>query len=288
MPFANQCVSSKEDITLNIFSQNTWGVPVISSKRKKRYQNLSYATQKIDADLFLLQETFSKEFTEKYFINPWQRRYQYFSRGNEKNLATLDFTSSGLTTLSKYPIVETRFHPFDKEILFDSLAAKGILISRIQLPNGHEIDVYNLHLQSGEPFKKKAISIRKEQLKQIADLVQDYSGINRTILLVGDFNFIENSPEYDFIVDEDGELEDGSLQFLDISRELYSDPSLNPFVTYRYNKPLKESRLDYVLLRPASGWTWEPFCSDIEIRDLKVSDHNALLAQITLRPEESS
>ena len=56
--------------------------------------------------------------------------------------------NSGLLTLSKYPIVVTEFVEYKAKAGIDSLATKGVLYSKIKMPNHHHVHVFNTHLQA--------------------------------------------------------------------------------------------------------------------------------------------
>lgn len=67
----------------------------------------------------------------------------------------------------------------------DCFAEKGVLMVRLRLTNGAEVDVYNTHLEAGGGAKDQ--DIRTKQLSMIADFMKKHSA-GRAVLFGGDFN----------------------------------------------------------------------------------------------------
>lgn len=67
----------------------------------------------------------------------------------------------------------------------DCFAEKGVLMVRLRLANGAEVDVYNTHLEAGGGQKDQ--DIRVKQLSMIADFMKRHSS-GRAVLFGGDFN----------------------------------------------------------------------------------------------------
>lgn len=100
---------------------------------------------------------------------------------------------SGLTTLAKGTaarVIESQTLSFGScEGYFkgaqDCFAEKGMLMVRLRLSNGAEVDVYNTHMEAGAGSKDQ--KIRVEQLAMIADFMKRHSA-RRAVLFGGDFN----------------------------------------------------------------------------------------------------
>ncbi|MGC2856332.1 hypothetical protein ACM64Y_12740 [Novispirillum sp. DQ9] len=67
----------------------------------------------------------------------------------------------------------------------DCFAEKGVLMVRLRLANGTEVDVYNTHLEAGGGDKDQ--SIRVKQLSIITDFMKRHSA-GRAVVFGGDFN----------------------------------------------------------------------------------------------------
>jgi len=74
----------------------------------------------------------------------------------------------------------------------DCWASKGFLRVRLQLPNGAEVDVYDLHLDAGHGAANRAV--RQQQLRRLAHRMQELSG-DRAIIVGGDFNSAYGDPD---------------------------------------------------------------------------------------------
>src|SRR5690606_12549295 len=112
-------------------------------------------------------------------------------------------TNSGLSTLSKYQIVEKEFKPFTYSTGSDSLAQKGVVFTRINIPEIGNIDVYNTHLQAANSKKDSKlykfignfipgftwsnVEIRKSQNRELIDFVNK-NDVGNPTFLIGDFN----------------------------------------------------------------------------------------------------
>lgn len=105
---------------------------------------------------------------------------------------------SGLTTLAReLPAVEVT-----REMLpgcrgwygdaADCWASKGFLRVRLRLPNGAEVDVYNLHLDAGSGRANR--DVRRRQLRRLAARIRELSG-ERALIVGGDFNSPYGDPD---------------------------------------------------------------------------------------------
>ncbi len=100
---------------------------------------------------------------------------------------------SGLTTLAKRDglrVVEEQRQSFGMcegylNSAQDCFAEKGVLMVRLRLANGAEIDVYNTHLEAGGDAKDQ--EIRSRQLGMIAEFMKRHSA-GRAVVFGGDFN----------------------------------------------------------------------------------------------------
>lgn len=160
-------------------------------------------------DVVCLQEIFTR-FNwrrEKLIEAAKKLGYQYFSIPPDQPMKSLYFVNSGLLTLSKYPIADTSFLPFDHGSGVDRLAFKGILYSRLEIDPGSFLNLFNVHLQShyhAADFANIVSRLKQiHQLKKHVELcLKTFTKIerraqlslefNEPVYLIGDFNVCAN------------------------------------------------------------------------------------------------
>lgn len=91
----------------------------------------------------------------------------------------------GLSTLSKYPIIECHRIPWNSCSGSDCLTPKGFAHLRIQIAKDVTVDVYNLHATSH--VSRQAVKARCQNMRQLALYINEHSK-DRPILIMGDFN----------------------------------------------------------------------------------------------------
>ncbi len=99
------------------------------------------------------------------------------------------FIQSGLTTLSKWPIIEQAHHIFHGQSYhMEAYMAKAVQYSKILVHNRLHVHVLNTHTQAWT--NQKAQNIRLSQFRQTADFLKRLD-INpeEPVVLCGDFNF---------------------------------------------------------------------------------------------------
>lgn len=116
--------------------------------------------------------------------------------------------NAGLLTFSKYPISKTEFVAFKSKSGVDGLALKGVLYSKIIMPNHYSIHVFNTHTQAtykceyqpNNPSDHKNFVARLKQIvelrKAVETLLGKYSRLEKDgpenfkdlVLIAGDFN----------------------------------------------------------------------------------------------------
>lgn len=272
--------------SISLFSQNMWGVPVGAPNRKERFSRFEAVTEAVPSDVYLLQETFTKRHRDDFITGPWHKKHPYFRDENKTDLKAGKFVGSGLVALSKLKIIRHDFLPYRDASFTDGWANKGIMMITVQLPHGQELDIYNTHMQAEYPVGvKQSTEIRRKQTVQLRDFIRQKSGVDRNVIVVGDLNIQEKSQQYYQLVDPDGDIASDDLKFIDVLRQLYPDDKRHHLISFRNRNPKHEKRIDYILLRPANGWTWDKDQSSAEILDMLLADHNALWAKLTLIPK---
>ncbi|WP_421120886.1 endonuclease/exonuclease/phosphatase family protein [Aquihabitans daechungensis] len=115
----------------------------------------------------------------------------------------------GLGVLSRFPISDTERIPWDgcfgefDSGASDCLAMKGFLVTRLELADGVEVDLYDLHGEAGGGPEDQAL--QAEDFEQLAAYIEEHSA-GRAIILGGDTNLHTDPPGDDAHEDSaDGE-----------------------------------------------------------------------------------
>lgn len=130
-------------------------------------------------DIALLQESFA----EKAVLME-QARHAYKAHFTARRGAAL--VDSGLSTLSRYPVVETITEHYRSYAgIADGVASKGMMLTRIRVGEAI-VDVYNTHMQAGDSDDENRA--RLAQATQLIEFVNRNSTKANGILIIGDFN----------------------------------------------------------------------------------------------------
>ncbi|MCE5317330.1 MAG: endonuclease/exonuclease/phosphatase family protein [Parachlamydia sp.] len=196
--------SKQGQVQLKIGSLNVIGLPnvafMLGDKRngeiaKKRLPMIAKALKKEDLDIVCLQESFdlkgsralTKAFPDRYILNHIGEQHPF-------NLG------SGLTILSKYPIVAAHFVRYPIRHGIDKRAQKGIALAKVELGkrDGKTIVGYvaTTHTQANTKNPNQCSKTRNLQLQLLQDALNAFikgtSHPNEEIKLkmaCGDFNF---------------------------------------------------------------------------------------------------
>ena len=283
-------------LTLDVLSLNTYALPAPLGK------HIAERSARIGASLqgyhiIGLQETFSKD-------------SRYLAIGSESAGIALQrhapsdrrLLTSGLTTLSQYEIVEKDFRPFQYASHADVLAQKGVSFTRIRLPQGELIDVYNTHFQAMKdkadaPHEKLGLKImglffsgyampRDDIRAHDAEVLRDFiaeKDEGNPVIVTGDFNTRESDVLYERLKTASG-LSDAFRELHPEDPGYTSDGKTNP---YKSN-PNNRKRVDYIFYRDGQALDLTPVQSDVvfnkAIEGLFVSDHYGVHTRFTLTP----
>lgn len=285
-----QSVTADKDTSLNVLSQNVYGVPTACDRRERLDRLIDQINDDsnndyFDADFVAFQEVFTR--ASRKFVTA-SVEHPYFSIPQKRGFFKL--ANSGLAALSRFPIIKEEFHPFATARGVDGLAEKGVLLTRLLHPVLGEVDFYTLHMQASYSDSKKFELTRDCQIKEVFEFVGSQSG-DRTVILTGDFNMRENQQAYHSVI---------GAGFTDVMREMHPDAVLttrraqNPYV----NDEDRDVRLDYVFVRPGDDWEWNRETSVAHIMtscdaqrepvdacwgDTAVSDHYGIFTKINFR-----
>lgn len=173
--------------TLNVISFNVDGLPVpafLSSTKRPAREATRLIAQQVnaaDCDVLCAQEDFN-------FHGVLSRELELKNRTVTSGPAVI---GDGLNIFSRYPIYNVRRVAWDAaygvfDCGSDELTPKGILVCTVEIEDGVFIDVYTLHADAWED--DDSMLAKAAQFDQLKALIDDYSGMDRAVLLTGDFN----------------------------------------------------------------------------------------------------
>jgi endonuclease/exonuclease/phosphatase family metal-dependent hydrolase len=123
----------------------------------------------------------------------WSRRAQQLCHASpHHHLDTLrsrfDY-GSGLLTLSRHPQVRIAHERYRASAFPDSMAAKGMTLTGIDVPGFARLDVVNTHLQA-----RRFPRVRVRQMRQLAAFIREHRS-DAPLLVAGDLNATQDSEE---------------------------------------------------------------------------------------------
>ena len=145
-------------------------------------------------DIVCLQEVFSalsnrrKRLIEKAF----EFKFKYIAESPDPPLVSGCVLDCGVLILSKFPIIEQDFFPYQESLHPDRSTFKGLLYAKIDI-NGSILNVFTSHLQSKHPTNssKKYLNyrlIRRTQIREIAAVVSSKVRPGESTIIAGDLN----------------------------------------------------------------------------------------------------
>ncbi len=284
-------------LEIDVLSLNTFALPAplgkdIAARSERIGKSLA------GYEIIGLQETFSKD--SRYLAIGTESAGIQVSRYAPAERRLLN---SGLTTLSTYDILESDFQAFSYASHADALAQKGVSFTRLQLPEGQILDVYNTHFQAMSdkaeaPHEKLGLKVmsllfsgydmpRDDIRAHDAEVLKAFvesKDAGHPVIITGDFNTQESDALYEVLKT--------SLGVSDAFRELNpedpgytSDGKTNP---YKSN-PDKRKRVDYIFYRDGQALDLKPVQSQVvfdqPIEGLMVSDHYGVHTRFVLQPK---
>jgi endonuclease/exonuclease/phosphatase family metal-dependent hydrolase len=190
---------------LKALTFNAAGIPIVHSYWNERRASIGEKLREGQYDLVVLQETW---FDKDALALAESAGLTYYTR-YERNISF----GTGLTILSRYPIIEKHQRPFTcrpsalRWMSGESVANKGILMVRVQTPQG-PLDVYTAHLTAQYP-EAKYRTLRWSQIYELSEMVMEFSA-GRPFLIMGDLNTAPEEPGYKLLIDLLG-LEDACM-----------------------------------------------------------------------------
>lgn len=272
-------------MTIRVVTLNVWALPFgISRFNGARMRLIGDSLPKLDADVFAFQEVWTREAHTELVAAGQRAGYPHVWHRE-----TL-LKGSGLLVLSRVPILETSFHPFTVTGLPQRLhhgdwwSGKGIALLRLAHPDG-EVMIMNTHLLARYVPATEPDEYLAMRVAQVIEIASTLAEVNLPLIALGDFNILENKPEYRILQGLSG-LIDVPAQ-LDLRQD--TRLSGNPFRMRRRRKRADE-RIDFVFTR--QGLETDVVATRVrriydEVLTLNgqpasVSDHSGLIADLHL------
>ena len=98
-------------------------------------------------DIICHQEVFTTMNTRKHRLITYAKKAGliYHAVSDIPSLFSGYATDGGLLTLSRFPIIESEFEPFEYGVVSDALSYKGVLYVKILIQNNLVIHLFNTH-----------------------------------------------------------------------------------------------------------------------------------------------
>lgn len=188
--------------SLTIFSFNFAGLPLITKNYQTRLNYLLVFLPKVKADVFCLQEVWSRRARKKIInqLSPlgWNHYYQVSS-----------LRPNGLLTISRYPISQGRFYPtkgyfydFKRLVMESPLFLKGYQLIDLVLPE-ETVKMFNLHFRInwGQELRRESRpgKVGRQAIRELIDRVNLLG--RKKIILAGDFNIQPQKELYNQLID---------------------------------------------------------------------------------------
>ncbi|XP_023938168.2 putative neutral sphingomyelinase [Bicyclus anynana] len=174
------------DLTLNIFTLNCWGIPVVSKNRKERFEAIATYLSQAPHNIVCLQEVWS------------ETDYLYLKEQLQTNLPFSHYfysgvLGSGLCIFSKWLIQDVFFHQWPLNGYIhkihhgDWFGGKGLGLCRIKCDN-RLINIYCTHLHAEYNVDDIYLAHRVLQAYSTAEFVNLTTPPADVSILAGDLN----------------------------------------------------------------------------------------------------
>lgn len=182
------------ELSLRVASYNVYDVPLISSDREARLDEIARRLSGLDIDVVALQELWVPEDAARMaeaLAAAGLRHAHYFGPDADHE------RGSGLFVASRFPIDDVRFEAFRVGTTpyipwhVDWMAEKGIGVVRLATPAG-PVDVGNTHLHASYAMGDYGF-VQLSQALQVADLLSATAAEMPPLLLMGDLNVAPTS-----------------------------------------------------------------------------------------------
>jgi endonuclease/exonuclease/phosphatase family metal-dependent hydrolase len=272
---------------LSVLTLNVWGLRIgpwsIARNVDNRILLIGRHLQQLNPDVVALQEVWCDRIAAHLIKANAYRYYAYkpmrrFFKGRLGN---------GLLMLSRLPITEEYTHPFTTHTCPDEFFAnKGYQLVQVETPCGF-IHIANTHLGAG---KRPADVMRR--IRQLEELLTGVGSLSRRhpVIMAGDFNMNENSPEYSYLRSWMNDRWDDECD--DTFRRRHPEVSGHTFFVNRSytKKPSihdRDERIDFIFSLTSKRSRMSLSISDSRVvmddPEELVSDHAGLMTTIELK-----
>ena len=159
------------ELTVATWNINQW--PLLGAGGRARRSLADVAKRVVDYDVVCLQECWSAAARELGLSVP----YHFLDRTR----STVGF-GSGLLTVSRHAVVAGASRRYLARRFPDSLAAKGMTLTRLSIHGVGNVNIFNTHLQAW-----RGAAVRRKQLRELAEFLGHSTPADLTIL-AGDLN----------------------------------------------------------------------------------------------------
>lgn len=267
---------------LRFVSYNVWGLPHPIITDPTRFTDLERLVPTVGADVIAFQETFTADSKGLARLEG----YPFHAYGPGKKFPKL---SSGLLTVSRYPIVASAQMLFSRCAGTDCAARKGALFTRIAIEGLGEVDVFNTHMNAAGDHE-----LREYQAKEFFRFIMRYSG-PRPLVVMGDFNFSpESQPYYKFLHflgarDAHTEYVEKTPDLSDVEKDGYTaDPRRNIHIKNQDHPP---ERIDFIFIRDEDHQGVQVakthLIFDAPVNGRHLSDHFGVMSELGIEVTDS-
>jgi endonuclease/exonuclease/phosphatase family metal-dependent hydrolase len=243
---------------LDFLTVNLWGLPwPFARERRARKRRFAEHLAGAAYDVIGIQELWW----------PWRRTLALSSLvvpGSPRD--------SGLALAGRLVARDVRVEPFAEGAGPDRLKRKGVLRAGLVTPTGDALALWVVHLQAG----RRHAALRARQVRQLLDR---QARERRALVVMGDFNFYEGSPE-----DRDSAQRLADAGLVDAALALACAEPTYHAETNRYLRARRLAhRFDRVYLRHGEALRLRPLAAEVlRLRPHPVSDHHPLRVRVRL------
>jgi endonuclease/exonuclease/phosphatase family metal-dependent hydrolase len=269
-----------------LLSLNTWGLPIgyKQSTCPKRIAKMMQMLLADQSDIICLQETFNPSIrqTIKNLLKKGYRNISSLDCERKEIFGLLKMDcQGGLTTLSKYEVINEIFYPYPitkNFSIIEKIGRKGFLFTTLRLNDSSIINVVNTHLYAGSNEVAEQIRIRELQFMD-SILSKNIEFNLYTTLLAGDLNtqhpkmaklIYNESPSkvYLFLIENGWINAKENVTVADLTHDYHT----NHYVS----KEDKRQLIDYIFLHQKNDAMNIMHEEVVFKNETAVSDHNGL------------
>ncbi|XP_073966566.1 neutral sphingomyelinase [Choristoneura fumiferana] len=279
-------------ITLNVFSLNCWGIPIISKDRKERIAAIAAYLQQSSHGLVCLQEIWSEDdyifLKEKLSLKlPYSH---YFYSG---------VLGSGLCVFSKWIIQDVFFHQWPLNGYIhkihhgDWFGGKGVSLCQLQVGDCL-VNIYCTHLHAEYHEDDIYLAHRVLQAHSAAEFVKLTSASADVSILAGDLNTGPGDLSYSLITKMPSLIDPYYCESLQTNPSIRPASGTSNNANNSYSNKFAASccpdgkRIDHILFYHTPQWQAEirnfgnPLEDRVPGQPFSYSDHNAVTLELRL------